>query len=340
MQTFMRRSSGSFIQIPLYSDQIVTTAPNTAGQPAPVGATIYADAGNRRFFRGGRIAALLPDGTVEFATLQTANGTLQTADELDQAWPVDTVIYPLMDVQPLTEPDMRLVTAEVAEVTLRVIEAPGESKLLPTSADFPSSAVRYEGYPLFAFEADWTSPIENGYQRPSKASQVGRGQFVDVEGERPVRTLNFATVGVRADMEPMLDWFEAARGRYRAFWAVDIDSSVDALLVSPGGTYIEFSKEVNTYAEFIGDFTHVGVVLLDGTHMISRVGTWTEESGGYRAALTDALGDIALADVQRIAPARLMRFNTDETEEMWDTAGVVTSQVSLIEVINEEEVNL
>ena len=337
MQTFFRRSSGSFIQIPVYSDQIITYQESV---PQPSGSEIFASVGNRRFFKGGRVVARFPDGTVKFDEIQSVNGTLTVVSELDENWPADTVVYPLMDVQPLLQPQIRMVTAEVAEVSLQAEEAPGESKLLPTSADFPSSAVIYDGYPVFEAEVDWTSPVEAGYMRPGKLTAVGRGNYVDVEGVRPVRTLDFAISGTRADVEPMLDWFEAARGRYRAFWFVDIDSSVDALFVSPGGTYIEFSDAVNTIVEFTGDFEYVGLVMLDGTHKVSRVGTWTEESGGFRAALQDAFGDVNLDEVQRIAPARLMRFATDEIDEMWDTAGVVTSNLSLREVINEEEVNL
>jgi hypothetical protein len=337
MQTFFRRSSGSFIQIPVYSDQIITYQESIA---QPGGSEIFATVGNRRFFRGGRVVARFPDGTVKFDTLQSVNGTLTVESELDENWPADTVVYPLMDVQPILQPQIRMITAEVAEVSLQAEEAPGESKLLPTSGDFPGSAVSYDGYQVFEAEVDWTSPVEAGYIRPGQSTVVGRGNYVDVEGVRPVRTLDFAISGTRADVEPMLDWFEAARGRYRAFWFVDIDSSVDALTVAPGGTYIEFSKDVNSLVEFTGDFEYVGLVMLDGTHKVSRVGTWTEETGGYRAALQDAFGDVNLDEVQRIAPARLMRFATDEIDEMWDTAGVVTSNLSLREVINEEEVNL
>lgn len=336
LQLFMERSSGSFIQMPIYADQVETTGVIPVSSPG-AGSAIPCVVGDRRFFVGQRVAVVEPDETVNFYSLASVgSASIQTVEDVAIEVAAGAKVFPLMDVQPILSPDVESVSNTVQVVRLAVEEAPGESKLLPQASFTPPSAPTYSGRAIWDIEPDWSSAVQNSFIRPGDSSAVGRASFVSALGERSVRTVSFAVSGTRADADKHRQWFDAMRGRLTSFWFIDLDNWRSIVSVDAAGGYIDFEKD-GTLAEFSQNYVAQGLLRKDGTYQVSTVSSITETAGAYRVTLDDPFGALTVADIDRLAPARLMRFDSDEMQEVWDTAGVYTSEVNLVEVINEEE---
>jgi hypothetical protein len=219
-----------------------------------------------------------------------------------------------------------------------VVEAPGDSQLPALKADNPGGAGILEDRPIWYEEPDWSSGVSKGRERAGSQSTKGRARFVSVEGDRSRQTHSFQVAGNREDMWNVLEFFETRRGRLRSFWHVDQDQYFQTVAIDAGGASIGLSENTLSLEDTQEEFTHLGLVMSDGTVYVRPVSGITAILTVYNVALlTDLPAGLELSDIHRAARARLTRFTKDELVEKWEHTGYCRVKISIIEVLNEQD---
>ncbi len=333
--------------MPLFGDQTaltlsVSSTPNT---------TIFCDTTNKRFYPGAQIAIakLEVNGHSTGVTIARIISE-RFSDRLVLTSTVQDLdvgrcdIYPTMDVDFLLKPKIKYKNGHVAQVDMSVEEIYGPNSLGPWETGLPGGFQIFKGAPIWNFEHDWNKDLPVSYQREGSRTKQGRSFITDVRGTRSRYGVDYNLLFERTDAINYLRFFDSRRGRQIAFWHVDQEDIWSIASQSNGDT------EVNITA--IGDFTlfeaeldetepgHLGIVMNDGTVHIGEVSGVDDETATWEVTLTAALPSIVLADVRRVARARLVRYQKDANTEQWINTNSCSMKAGLIELLDEKEVTL
>ncbi len=337
LEVLLRRMTDAPFQVPLYMDQRELSAYNSGDF------TIDLQTNRGRFFPGGRVVIVQFDGRNEVESFSLHIIDTMTNKSLSFAAPqgVDvkagSFVMPMMDCEVILEVESEYITARVSRVTMTVSEIPGASQLPPLKSDNPSDVPVFQNKPVFIIEPDWVQSVTKGRDRQGSRSRNGRADIITTEGDRSRQTHAFLLTGDRDDMWPSIEFFDTRRGRLRTFWLIDQDQYLIPQELDATGNFVSVSETVDL-ADFSEEFDYVGVVMNDGTVYVREVVTIQQVLTVFRLTVTPPLPmNLSVANVARIARARVTRFLSDELSESWTTTGHMTTRLAFIEALNEAD---
>jgi len=340
----LRKLSNARMFIPIYSDQMHLTQ-DAAGPDSE----LYCTPGKMRIFVNQRIAILtlgedlLPTGTVylrEVKDIEIDHIIIKTTLPFETFKAGKTIILPLLDTEPILDPNLNNVTDLVADVELNFLEVAGKSALPPTWTGLPEEAPIYNGYPIFNFEPNWKIPPKLTYMREGKIENLGRGVVVFVEGDRYKLVQNFEMSLDRDEFFNYLRFFDSRRGRQQAFWMIDLDQIWKFVAISGVDNKFIDIEVIGDFTYFNEDLEYIGIVTKDGSYYVREVVTAQDLTNFYRITITEALPEIQAIDIVRVTRARLSRFKSDVSKEIWTTNTYATIKTRIIEVLEEKNVEM
>jgi hypothetical protein len=180
VKMFIRKVTTGYFHFPLYPDQAVLAADYDTS------ATFLAfTTGTGRWFRGARVAVVRIgsdgcEGEVTYHTIASKNLLgITLASAIGTAAPEGSVVFPLLDVHPLLEPSIEMVTDGVYRVRIEGLEISGPSALPQISDEIDPEAPEHDGLPIWNVSPDWSFPVS------SFRSRDGEGY-----GHRPVACIH------------------------------------------------------------------------------------------------------------------------------------------------------
>lgn len=342
LEVFLRRMTDQRFQVPIYMDQVELAADYLAADD-----TILMHTREGRFFPGQRVAIVQLDFCNQpvshsFHTIDDMTNDQLTFDAtLGVNIAAGSYVFPIMDCEVQLEVSATYRTARVPVLKMTVSEAPGASQLPPLKSDTPTGAqLAHDDRPVWFEEPDWSKTVTKGRSRQGNRSSEGRADFVSVEGDRSRQTHKFSITGSRADMWNCVEFFETRRGRLRAFWHIDQDQYMQPIDIDISGNFVSVRAAdldlADTQEELQGEA--IGVVMADGSHYVRPVSTLLSILTVFRASVSTPFPTgLLLADIHRVARARLVRFARDEFTETWTHTGYMEAKIDLIEVLNEQD---
>lgn len=326
------------LSLPLYCDQAITTASSS-------GTTINCPTADRRFEVGKQVVifAIGDDGrptNVQTPTVSVIGGSsITTSGALTGTYATGAFVFPLVVTQPVLQPSAVYESDEVMTVDLEVMEVP-ESSLAGQAAvgDDPTGFTLEDQWPIFHVEPDWTNGVEIGLQIAATTYAQGRSVVVETQGPRPRVTVAMELVLFdRAAVFDVIRFFDSRGGRCAPFWLVSPNALWTPTNLTTGFVDVE-EHGVATDAE---DFwTHVGVVMEDGTVYVRAISSIADSGSTWRVTFAVSLPSLNLADVVRITPAFFGRLADDSLREAWLTDEVCTLPFKFVEVFDEGAVAL
>ena len=340
MDTLLTRLTEASRPMPIVSDVRTIDANYTAG------ATVInnIDTTRGRWFVGGRIAVVGFDhglgvaDTVRFHEIDDlSSNSITLASALDGTNEITegSVLYPCIDVHPLLETRATNVTARYQSVSMEFSEVQGPSQLPAVKSDNPSGAEVFDRRPVWSIDPDWSAAVQRGRIRHGRRRDRGRGELVELEGERSRETHGFQITGKDEDVWPAIEFFETRRGSLRSFWHIDQDQYFELLDVDPTGNFVSL-RVVGDLADAQEEFEHIGLLMADGTTHTRAVANIQEVLTTFRVTVAEPLPtNLESASVVRVGRARVTRFDSDEITERWTTAGYITTSVNMVECLGE-----
>lgn len=330
--------------VPLYSDQ---SKLNVAASPSDP--EIFCDTTNYRFFNGARLALVQesPFQVEYFIASEVKNGSIILDSGVSSSFAVhNSFVFPILETEVSIEQSGRPLTDRRQNYRLTVHEVPGASAL-PGLVD-PRTPLEdfdyYDGYPVLDMEPNWAAnPIRNikmlGLSHPS-----GRSTVVSPQGDRPRLgwSLTIMPTTGRAEIFRYLKFFDSRRGRGRTFWIVAPSSLFTAVDVQ--ATHVDVLRH-GTKDQVEAFVVAVGLVKKDGTRQVRWIDTVTETTFGgedvYRLSFESNLDTVpAVADLDRVTWANLVRSEKDSITETWSSTEVCTIKADVLEVLKEEDVTV
>lgn len=335
----LRRLTSDRLVMPLYCDQADVTADSS-------GTTLNCEGAYRRFFPGGRVLIMPRTASIARSSeciIRTIQHSTDTALVLTSSLGTTVtagryVVFPLIDVEIELVPEFVLYTDNTADFGFTVTEIPGRAALPPTQQGHPGGFPLQAGYPVFDVEPNWGGKLTTTYRREGERYQRGRAGVVQTYGDRyrQVQSFQDMVLHPREEAWKVVRFFDTRKGRVRPFWLVDQERQWKVVEVA--SPFISIVP-VNIFADFT-DVGHIGIVMKDGTTYVRKVNT-IQDIGVWRLTTTGAsLPAIDVNQVQRIARARLSRWDHDNLTESWSTTDVMRTSLTAIEVLNEREVEL
>ncbi len=339
LEVFLRRMTDQRFQVPIYKDQQELNAAYLSTDD-----TLVFPTNKARFFSGARVAVVQLDNNHQVVSSTfhiisgMTNAQITLAAPLGVSVASGSLVFPIMDCEVQLEVKANFSTARVPYVKLTVAEAPGASQLPPLKSDTPSGAsLAHDDRPIWFEEPDWSKGIVKGRSRQGRRTSEGRADIVSTEADRSRQTHEFQITGARDDMWNALEFFETRRGRLRSFWHIDQDQYMVPVDIDVTGTFIGVS-EIGDIADFTEEFDAVGIIMEDGTYFVREVTNIQDILGVFRITMGTVIDSgLSVSDVVRVARARLVRFKTDEFVETWTHTGYMSSKISIIEVLNEQD---
>lgn len=339
MLVLLRKIAQQRFQIPLYMDQSPLTAAASSGT-----STLTLDTSKARFFIGARIVIVRRSNGAAPATYQyntigaVSLGSITTGTPLSANVAVNDIVLPMIDCEIMLSPKMKYDMAYGAQIKMAVTEVAGASQLPAHSSDNPLGFELYRGMPIFNIEPNWLTGLDVGIMRQGERYKAGRTDNTYVAAERGRLTSSYFLTMERDEMAwNVVEFFDTRRGRLRSFWLVDQDQiheavacSTSFLDIDPFGDFTNFQEET----EFIA------LVMNDGTTIIREAVNIDAVLGVWRITPEVDWPVIDIADIRRIARARIVRFDSDSMQETWMTDNVMTTRLDFIECLEEKDVEL
>lgn len=337
LEVLLRRIGDARFQVPIYMDQQELDASYLS-----TASTILVPTNRARFFPGARVVIIQIDAdyhptSFTFHIIESlTNDSITFVDQLGVDVPAGSLVMPVMDCEIMLEVEADYSTARIPRVVMTVSEAPGTSQLPVLKADTPTGAETYNGYPIWFEEPDWSEGVLKGRRRYGDRSNSGRADLVTPEGDRSRQYHSYSITGKREELWQALEFFETRRGRLRAFWHIDQDQYMQPAAIDPSGTFVSVS-EVGDLTDFEEEFDYVGVVMNDGQIFVREAVTIQQVLTVFRITVdTPIATGLSASNANRIARARLSRFESDEFIESWSHTGYMQSSIEIIEVLNED----
>lgn len=333
-----RRISNGRFQVPIYQDQQVLEADYASGD------TVLAiDTTLGRWFQGGRVVIVEMglDGQAAswvYRTIATKTGTsLTLSSSLGQAFRAGSRVLPVIDVEPVLEPEIVQQTARVWGVSMTVQEVQGPSALPPLKTDLPGGFESFDGKPVFDIEPNWIRGVTGGRSRQGEEYRQGRANRVYLAADRSREKHDFEVSGRRSETWPVVPFFDTRRGSLRTFWHIDHDQTLQVVDIDSSGNFVSF-EAFGTFSDFNEEWGWLGLVMRDGSVYVREVANVQSTLGVYRVTVTPALPTgLSFDDVLRGARARVTRFDGDTLDENWISDGVSQIGIRLIECLDEQD---
>ncbi len=339
-----KRLTTTQVPFPLYCDESVGTANAGSGQTS-----VYCDTQHRRFFVGARVL-IVPHTTQNFVALDELDTGIVAEIHEDHLVLEDNLtlsftagafsVYPLIDCELILRPSVRFVTHHVVQWELIVNEVMGENTLPATRYGRPLDMDVLEDLPVLNMNPDRNfgkgGGVQITYTRDGEEFGRGRGDVVSPNDYRAKIVTEWDMLArTRADAWKVVQFLDWARGRGRAFFAMDEEDLWRPIAVDP--TFIEIDP-LGEFDDFDTDFDYVGIELTDGTIIARAVNTIQDLTTVWRITTTgDDLPSMTVADIRRIARVRKSRILDDEFTEEWETLEVCQFNFKTIEVLDEGE---
>lgn len=330
----------SRVPVPIYCDHSRVTG-------AASGVNIPCDTRYRRFFTGQRV--LIHDwtmldggsrpGSYEFGEIESfTDSAITLKSSLSGSYAEGDRVLPCMDGEVELESAMELLSDSKGRISLVLDEVFGASALLPTATGTPDGYDEYNGYPILARRPSWSN-IRPSLRREGTEFGLGRGRFVETVGSRPrfLMDIGYGELS-RADIWPLIQLFDSRRGRKNAFFFVQPTAMFNPDAIAAG--YVD----IDPYGNFedLEDFlSYIGFVERDGTVQVKEVDFLTDNTTTWRVTFTEDLDSTPnLADLRRVTPAHLVRFDTDMMRETWRTDEACSTSFRMLELVNEQTVEI
>lgn len=338
-RAWLMRATVSRFLFPVHTDRITPTSGGSNSIGYVSGATT-----DKRYFVGGRVAVVKFDQNrlptyLNVDTISVVGATALTVTGGTNYNFIDGTyyLYPLIEGELLLEQSSAILTSHVLQATLSISESRGNFSLdtLQAIGSNPSG-LTFNGFPLLNIEPDMQTN-NFGLQRSGTYTQNGRGKVLQIFGSRgrALYDLNFVQLSRTKAMQ-LVRWFEAMGGRLLPFYL--LSPLADWKAVSFDATHVTVESSL------IGIdwvyFPAIGVLMTDGTYQLRTI-TGTSQSGS-NWILTVAAWSVtpSLTTIKRLACAQLVRFDVDEMIEAWNTDGVMSSNLKLVELLAENSLTI
>lgn len=339
----MRRLVDETSVVPLYCDAVELTATASAGA-----STIYGDFSQGRWFRNGpvvivRLTPVSAGGATrvesyEFGVISTRfddrlvlDATIATTSKAGR-----TVVMPLMLTHPQVSLGFTMETSNVIQLDATFDEVYGPTALPPIASDIPGTFNIYAGLPILSTTPQWSSGIDVEFIREGEQSAEGRGRVVFQRGSRHRVAHNLTFEGDRADIWPLIQFFDSRQGRLQAFWFIDMENVFTVSLISGSFLYV---TPRGSLTDFQAETDYVGLIFSDGTSAVREAATIQLVAGSWRITLDDTLpAGYTADDIVSFGRARVCRMREDSLTEQWQTTNVCTLRIPVIELLAEGEV--
>lgn len=333
IMSLMRRATHARCLYPLYSDYTKLVAVSS-------GVGLTCDTISRRLYAGGLVAIVQPINAAaleryevrRIASLTATTITLTVAPTAPFA--ASSRVYPLIEAQLSFNPSAVIVTDDKLRCKWTLKECIGNSALDPITLPgaLPPTFPEKSGLPIFNISPAWQS-MSAGLVREGDVSQIGIDAHYIVQGDRARHTfsMDFAFLN-RADAWRLLSFFDSRGGQAFPFYMPSPASAFS--LVSLAGTALVVAANCP-----LTDWTlfrpFVAFLGRDGTIYIRGVVSVARDAGLDAVTLDEAVPDVP---IRRVSAAHLVRFNTDEVVERWATDTVMTTSLSMTEILEEKSV--
>lgn len=336
----LMRLGNETLQVPLYSDAAITTAPSS-------GTTINVVSDNRRFYTGQPLVVFEMDanGRPSNAQVRTINtvgaSTITITSSLSGTVPAEAFVAPLLTLIIMLEGSAAVLTDYHFESGLALNENPENA--LPAASDYASLSAIYgtatakNGHDYYVFnpEHDWSIPLQVGYSRAGREEAMGRGIMVETSGPRPLLNWELAiNLQNRSEFFDLLKFFDGHSGRLVPFLMVNPQTLWELDAISTG--YVDVSAEgeltdPQSFAEY------VAIEMIDGTVHVREIDSVALQFGAWRITPTSAFPSLSAADIRRVTSAHFVRFDTDLMSEEWHTAEYTNISMRVREIVAEDE---
>lgn len=323
--------------LPLWSDASVLT-----GSVSAASVTVPCDTTSRRLQVGARVALVrrgspylrLDDGytlavidslAADAITLTAVAGTSYAAGDL---------VVPIIEAALEADTGLRHHSADVATATIDGGEIPGPAALEPIAAEqtWPGSYATQDGLPILHL-AGADGAVDVQVASIAEQHRVGQTLLPTRAEGRPLTGWRLqARFLSRAAAWPLLQLFDAARGRCHGFYFVPAVRDFEPTAITTTTITVPAIGAERAW----DDRPHIAVLKYDGTILVRAV------SGVVRGAGSDvvtvpSLGAITLAEVKAVTIAYRARFASDEIVERWVSHSVVEIEASLQELQDDSD---
>lgn len=302
-------------------------------RPIFVGARVLIHAWDSKTRRPSRVA----HHTIE----AIEDGSIIVSPDLADPYPKGSRVMPLIDCDISLEMDATALTDEHVDVTVEVNEIGGPSclpALVPDLADiFP---IAPDGNPILDMEPDREGGVEHGITRQGEDINLGRGHMTVGDGPRGAYRANLPFKLKRPQWWDLARFFDSRRGRLRPFWAMSLTQQLD--VVEYGADYVDVMpsgsiEDAETFGVAVGFRTRSGLrVVRVVEEIIDNTGT----TGTWRIELDNRIDEIIGQDMRRVGWAHLVRWDSDDITEDWETDDFCTTTLPIVELVNEKRVDI
>ena len=306
----LQGSLGLIFGVPFWPDAVTLSADCEAGATSlPVSSTA-----DRRFPAGG-LAIAVSGSAYEVFTLDSVGATSLTLEAgIQQDWPAGTMICPFFQGRmDSTGGEITGETGESAGISIRITEEHGE-RLPDATADLSGFSQYLDRYVLSTpqnFDSKITSSLATSIDTLASLGETTYRLYHQTE---PVVDLALAaTLFSRAEIQSLLDFFNAHQGRLKTFW---FPSPHADLLLSrdyDAGATIFSVQGTDGAAFFNQDFAAEGRYVVfrlpDGTLEPRQITGWSTD--GYEMTVDEAIETAWPYRSVTLSFLHLVRFGKD-----------------------------
>lgn len=324
------------MRVPLYCDHSRVTADSS-------GTTLWCSTVDRRFHVGAMIVVHewdqgRPVNAQHRQILTVLDDRLILTSALTGTIAAGGRAYPTIDGEVSLEGAAKLLSDHHNEVLFKVVEATGESALPSSCESIPLRMQTHDGHAILDLQYDFKGDIDVGFKREGRSYPQGRGKVVAVEGSRPQVRCTLPMRGLDRERSfALVQFFDAVRGRQRAFFLVMPDSTFS--LVATSTSYVDV-QAVGSAADVDAYVDYVAVVMRDGAVHLRGLDSVTDNGSTFRLNLDTSLPAIVDANVRKVTVARLVRMEEESQVEQWETDGHCSVSMSVVELLEEKDVDI
>jgi hypothetical protein len=243
---------------------------------------------------------------------------------------------PLMESRLLLNGSGALRTRSFVSGTMQALEDVGVVALDPliTAGTTPSGEDEYEDHPIFSPTINWSNGPTLAIMRDGETSDLGFGYVLDALGPKARLACEINVLNLdRTEAMRTLKFWDSRAGRAFPFWFAypyRLGS-----LIEVREDEIDFESTEQTC-----DWSWLGHVYVRGEDglQIAEVDSVSTTDGVDTLALAESIS--VPSHVSHVGPAALSRFDSDELQEEWLTDNAVSMNFSIVQVLNDGEVEI
>lgn len=330
--------------VPLYCDYTRMTAANS-------GAVLTCDTTYRRFFVGAKVALAIPvNGGVAYQVFEgktigsLTSGSITLTTSPSVTYPIGSRVIPLLECDVIPESTATNIGGGKLSANVIATEIPGDAAFPPLASIGDTIAYgTFSGYPIFDpglnRNVGWRA-TEDGWKRDNIITSMGQGRIYELFGPRPrAHSPREVIATTRADAWNILQFWDYCRGSTYPFFALDPFPLFDLRAITTTTLQVTASGPLEDWSYY----PYIAVVKRQtdsGAARVRAISSVTRSSGVDTINLATALDSMTLAQVAYVAPASLMRFESQDMTEKWKSSQNLSLSFNLVEVLNEASVVL